>query len=109
MTGRIKVKELMKKQGLRGEVVSLFLSRHTGIIHGDDGYDVTFSDDSLVVGLAYGELSLGARVSYGVFFARGAKVPTAINMQSIQADQTEAAGELPDKVPPRQVGVGRVS
>jgi hypothetical protein len=34
MTGRIKVKKLMQKQGLRGEVVSLFVSRHTGIIHG---------------------------------------------------------------------------
>ncbi len=109
MTGRIKVKELMQKQGLRGEVVSLFLSRHTGIIHGDDGYDVTFSDDSLVVGLAYRKLSLGMRVSYGVFFARGAKVPTAINMQRVQVDQTEAAGELADKVPPRQVGVGMAS
>lgn len=63
MTGRIKVKELMQKQGMRGEIVSLFLSQHTGIIHGDDGYDVTFSDDSLVVGLTYRELSLGVRVS----------------------------------------------
>jgi hypothetical protein len=107
MTGRIGVKELTQKQGLRGEVVSLFLSRHTGIIHGDDGYDVTFSDDSLVVGLAYGELSLGMRVSYGVFFPRGAKVPIAINMQRVQADQT--AGEFADKVPPRQVGVGIAS
>jgi hypothetical protein len=106
MTGRLKVKELMQKQGLRGEVVSLFLSRHTGIIHGDDGYDVTFGDDSLVVGIAYRDLSLGMRVSYGVFFARGAKVPTAINLQRVQADQTEAAGEFADKVPPRQVGVG---
>jgi hypothetical protein len=76
---------------------------------GDDGYDVTFSDDSLVVGLAYGQLSLGMRVSYGIFFARGAKVPTAINMQRVQADQTEAAGEFADKVPPRQVGAGIAS
>jgi len=94
----------MQKQGLKGEVVSLFLSRHTGIIHGDDGYDVTFSDDSLVLGLAYGQLYLGMRVSYGVFFARGGKVPTAINMQRVQTDQTEAAGEPADKATAREVG-----
>jgi len=89
MTGRIKVKELMQREGLKGEVVILFPSRHTGIIHGDDGFDVTFSDDSLVVGFSYGELSVGLRVSYGVFFAAGAKVPRAINMQVVGADQTK--------------------
>ena len=109
MTGRIKVKELMQREGLRGEVVNLFPPWHTGIIHGDDGYDVTFSDDSLVVGFRFGELSIGLRVSYGVFFAAGAKVPTAINMQPDRADQTGEASELADKVTPPQVGSGMAS
>lgn len=65
---------------------------------------MTFNDDSLVVGFSYGELSVGLRVSYGVFFAAGAKVPTAINMQPVRADQTEGASELADKVTARQVG-----
>ena len=109
MTGRIKVKELMQREGLKGEVVNLFLSWHTGIIHGDDGYDVTFSDDSLVVGFSYSELSVGLRVSYGVFFGTGARVPTAINMQPVEADQTERASELAESVTQRQVGSGMVS
>jgi len=109
MTGRIKVKTLMQREGLKGEVVNLFPSWHTGIIHGDDGYDVIFSDDSLVVGFGYGELSVGLRVSYGVFFAAGAKVPTAINMQPVRADQTKEANELAGKVTPRHVGSGMAS
>ena len=103
MTGRINVRQLMRREGLKGEVVSLFHSLHTGIIHGDDAYDVAFNDESLVVGFSFGELSIGLRVSYGVFFAAGAKVPTAINMQPVR-DQTEEASELADKVTPRQVG-----
>jgi hypothetical protein len=75
MTGRI------QREDLRGEVVKLFPSWHTGIIHGDDGYDVTFSEDSLVLGFSYAEVSLGLRVSYGVLFAAGAKVPTAFNLK----------------------------
>src|SRR5260370_38937980 len=109
MIGRIRVKELTQKRGLRGKIVNLFPSWRTGIIQGDDGYDVTFSDDSLVVGRAYGDLSLGMRVSYGVFFGKGAKVPTAINMQRLQADQTEEAGEAAAKVTSRQVATGTVS
>ena len=109
MTGRIKVRELMQREGLRGEVVNLFPAWHTGIIHGDDGYDVTFSDESLVVGFSYGELSVGLRVSYGVFFAAGAKVPTAINMQPVGGNQTERTDELAEAVTPRQIGAGRVS
>jgi hypothetical protein len=50
VTGRIKLAELMQREGLQGEVVKLFPSWHTGIIQGDDGYEVTFSEDSLVVG-----------------------------------------------------------
>jgi hypothetical protein len=109
MTGRIKVRELMQREGLKGEVVNLFASWHTGIIHGDDGYDVTFSDDSLVVGFSYGELSVGLRVSYGVFFATGAKVPTAINMQPVRENQTESASGLAEGVTSRQVGSGMTS
>ena len=97
MTGRIKVRELMQREGLKGEVVNLFPSWHTGIIHGDDGYDVTFSDDSLVVGFSYSELSLGLRVSYSVFFAAGAKVPTAINMQPVQRIKQKGRPELADE------------
>jgi hypothetical protein len=95
MKKRIKVRELMQREGLRGEVVELFHSRSTGMIHGDDGYDVTFNQESLVVGLSYRELSLGLKVSYGIFFATGAKLPTAINVQlNVQPAsgvQTEAA------------------
>ena len=99
----------MQREGLKGEVVNLFPAWHTGIIHGDDGYDVTFSDESLVVGFNYSELSVGLRVSYAVFFAAGAKVPTAINMQPVRSDQTEGASELADKVTPRQVGSATAS
>jgi hypothetical protein len=81
MTGRIKVAELMQREGLRGKVVKLSPSWHTGIIHGDDEYEVTFSEDSLLVGFSYTQLPLGLRVSYGVFFAAGAKVPTAVNLK----------------------------
>ena len=52
MKRRVKVRELMQREGLSGEVVQLFYSRRAGIIHGDDGYDVTFNAESLVVGLA---------------------------------------------------------
>ena len=83
MKRRIRVRELMQREGLRGEIVQLFHSRRTGMIHGDDGYDVTFNEESLVVGLSYGELSLGLKVSYGIFFATGAKLPTGINVQPL--------------------------
>ena len=72
MRRRVKVRKLMQREGLGGEVVELFHSRSTGMIHGDDGYNVTFDEESLVVGLSYGELSLGLKVSYGLFFAAGA-------------------------------------
>ena len=71
----------MQREGLCGEIVQLFYSQSTGMIHGDDGYDVTFNRESLVLGLAYNQLSLGLKVSYGIFFANGAKFPTAINVQ----------------------------
>ena len=93
MRRHIKVHELMQREGLRGEVVELFHSRNTGLIHGDDGYLVTFNQESLVVGLSYRELSLGLKVSYGIFFAIGAKIPTAINVMPASGEQSEKADE----------------
>jgi len=89
MKKRMRVRELMQREGLRGEIVQLFHSRRTGMIHGDDGYDVTFNEESLVVGLSYRELSLGLKVSYGIFFATGAKLPAGINVQPAVAGPTE--------------------
>jgi hypothetical protein len=89
MKRRIRVTELMQREGLRGEVVQLFYSRSTGMIHGEDGYDVTFNEESLVVGLSYGELGLGLKVYYGLFFATGAKLPIAINVQPAFGGQSE--------------------
>ena len=63
MRRRGKVRELMQREGLHGEIVPLFPSQSTGITHGDDGYDVTFKEESLVVGLGYRELGLGLKVS----------------------------------------------
>ena len=91
MRGRVKVRELMRRQGLSGDIVQLFHSQSTGIIHGDDGYDVTFSEESLVVGLGYRELGLGLRVSYGIFFATRSKVPTAINVQPASGGRTDSS------------------
>ena len=79
-------------------MVNLFATWHTGIIQGDDGYDVSFDEESLVVGCSYGELSVGLRVSYGVFFATGARVPTAINMQPALENQTEGTPEPDDAI-----------
>jgi hypothetical protein len=78
MKRRTRVKELMQREGLRGEIVQLFHSRRTGMIRGYDGYDVTFNEESLVVGLSYGELSLGLKVSYGSFSPRGRSFPLAL-------------------------------
>jgi hypothetical protein len=93
MKRRVKVRELMQREGLSGEIVQLLYPRRTGIIHGDDGYDVTFNAESLVLGLAYSELGIGLRVSYGIFFATGAKIPTAINLQPASSVQTDTTGE----------------
>jgi hypothetical protein len=89
MKRRTRVRELMQREGLRGEIVQLFHSGRTEMIHGCDGYDVTFNEESLVVGLSYGELSLGLKVSYGIFFATGAKLPSAINVQPAVGGPTE--------------------
>ncbi len=96
----------MQREGLNGEVVKLLPSRSTGIIHGDNGYDVTFSQESLVLGLGYGELGIGLRVSYGIFFATGAKVPTAINVQPASGGQTETTEDPDNKVSARVGGLG---
>jgi hypothetical protein len=96
----------MQREGLRGEVVQLFHSRRTGMIHGYDGYDVSFNDESLVVGLSYRELSVGLKISYGIFFATGAKTPTAINVQPWS--QTELAEDIENVVSARAGGMGVV-
>ena len=99
MRRRTKVTELIQqREGLGGEIVQLFYSRNTGMIHGDNGFDVTFNEESLVVGLSYSELSLGQKVSYGLFFATGAKVPTAINVHAESGAQPGTTEESEDSV-----------
>ena len=71
------------------EIMQLFHSRRTGRrrrrwIRRD------FQRESLVVGLSYGELSLGLKVSYGIFVATGAKLPTGINVQPAIGGPTAA-------------------
>ncbi len=85
----MKVSRLTAAEKTSGEVVNLFPRWHTGIIHGDDGYDVAFNDESLVVGIVYEELRVGQLVSYGVFFAKGCKVPVAINVIPARVNETE--------------------
>lgn len=99
MRRRTKVTELIQqREGLGGEIVELFYSRNTGMIHGDNGFDVTFNEESLVVGLSYSELSLGQKVSHGLFFATGAKVPTAINVRAESDAQPGTTEEAEDSV-----------
>jgi hypothetical protein len=104
MRSRVKIGKPMQREGLSGEVVTLFHSRSTGVIHGDDGNDVTFNEESLVVGLAYSEIGIGLRVSYGIFFATGAKVPTAINVQPASGGRTEATQDSESTFLQEQVG-----
>jgi hypothetical protein len=93
MKKRVKGRERMQREGLPGEIVELFHLRNTGMIHGrDDGYDVTFNQESLVVGLSYCELDLGLKVTYAIFLATGAKVPTAINVMPALGQTGKAAG-----------------
>lgn len=108
MKRRAKVRELMQQEGLRGEIVQLFHTQSTGIIHGDDGYDVTFNEESLVVGLGYRELGLGLRVSYGIFFATGSKVPTAINVQPASGDRAEPTVDAENAVSAKVGGLSVV-
>ncbi len=108
MKRRLKVRELMQREGLRGEIVQLFHSLSTAMIHGYDGYDVTFNEESLVVGLNYGELSLGLRVSYGIFFAIGAKLPSAISVQPTVGGPTETTEDAGSVISTRTGGTGVV-
>jgi hypothetical protein len=108
MKKRVRVRELMQREGLRGEIVQLFHTRRTGMIHGDDGYDVTFNEESLVVGLSYRELSLGLKVSYGIFFATGAKLPTGINVQPAVAGPTGTSEAAENVISARAGGTGVV-
>ncbi len=93
----VKVRELMQREGLSGEVVTLFYSGRTGIIQ-----------ESLVVGLAYGDLGIGLRVSYGIFFGTGAKVPTAINVRPASGSRTEITQDAENAVSARGGGFGVV-
>jgi hypothetical protein len=102
----VKVRELMQREGLSGEVVTLFHSGRTGIIHGDDGYDVTFNEESLIVGLTYSQVGIGLRVSYGVFFGAGAKVPTAINVRPASGSRSEATQDAGKAGSDRGLGFG---
>ncbi len=108
MRNRVKVREMMQREGLSGEVVTLFHSGRTGIIHGDDGYHVTFNEESLVVGLAYGDLGIGLRVSYGIFFATGATVPTGINVRPASGSRTEMTHDAENAVSAKGGGFGVV-
>jgi hypothetical protein len=108
MKRRVKVRELMQREGLRGEIVQLFNSRSTGMIHGSNGYDVTFNEESLVVGLSYSELSLGLKVSYGIVFAKGARVPSAINVQPTSGVPAETMEKADGMVSARADGDGGV-
>src|SRR5258708_19117945 len=94
----VKVRDLMQREGLSGEVVTLFYSGRTGIIHGGDGYDVTFNEEALVVGLAYGDLGIGLRVSYGILFATGATVPTAINVRPASSSRAKVTQDADNAV-----------
>jgi hypothetical protein len=95
----------MQREGLRGEIVQLFHSGRTGMIH---GYYVTFNEESLVVGMSYGELSLGLKVSYGIFFATGAKLPSAINVQPAVGGPTETTEDAESAISTKAGGTGIV-
>jgi hypothetical protein len=104
----IRVRGLIQREGLCGKIVQLFHSRRTGMIHGYDGYDVTFNEESLVVGLNYREFSLDLKVSYGIFFATGAKIPTAINVMPASGEQSETTDEEKQAASTRAGGLGIV-
>ena len=78
------------------------------MIHGYDRYDVTFNEESLVVGLSYRELSLGLKVSYGIFFATGAKLPSAINVQPAVGGPTETTEDAENVISARAGRTGVV-
>ena len=102
MKKRLNVRELMQREGLRGEIVELFHLRNIGMIRKDNGYDVAFNQESVVMGLSYREPSLGLKVTYGIFFATGARVPTAINVM-LALGQT---GKTEDRENVRSARVG---
>jgi hypothetical protein len=99
MKRRVKVRGLMRREGCAGEIVELFHVRNIGMIHRDDGYDVTFDQESIVVG-SYRELSLGLKATYGSFFATGAKA--AINVMPALGQ----TGETEDRENVRSARVG---
>jgi hypothetical protein len=106
MKYRVRITELVTDEKVSGEVANLFPRWHTGIIRGDDGYDVAFNDESLIVGMAYEELNVGRRVSYGIFFARGCKAPVAINVLPVPELQPEMDDDAPGSLLTHELGVG---
>ena len=91
LTGRIRVRELAQREGLKGKVLNLFPSWHIGIIHGDDGYDVTFREDSLVVGFSYAELSVGREFLTASFFLQGPRFPLRLICNRFERIQQKAS------------------
>ncbi len=83
------IKNLASGQKLKGEIVLLFRPKNTGIIRGDDGYDVGFHALS-VVGATYRDLCLGERVIYQLSFPRNGKIPTAMNVHPDRCSEMQA-------------------
>lgn len=93
MTRRVSVKKLIRAEKLSGEVTRLFRHWSSGIIHGDDGFDVAFNFLS-TEGVSYSDLCLGQRVSYRLHFPKGGKVPVATHVQpSVEQGTTSHDGE----------------
>lgn len=79
MTGCMPIRKL-NGQKLKGAIVCLFREQSTGIIRGDDGYDVGFHALA-VAGAAYKDLFAGERVTYQLSFSKNGKVATAMSLQ----------------------------
>jgi hypothetical protein len=107
MTRRISVKKLVRAEKLSGEIARLFRRWSSGIIHGDDGFDVAFNFLS-TEGVSYSDLCLGQRVSYRLHFPKDGKVPVATHVQpSVEQSTNSHDGEKkelePEDLEPRVV------
>lgn len=91
MTGRVPIRKLNGRK-LKGTVVCLFREQNTGILRGDDGYDVGFHA-VVVAGAAYKDLFAGERVTYQLSFSKNRKVPTAMNVQPDRSSERMGTGE----------------
>jgi hypothetical protein len=87
MTRRVSVKKLTRAEKLSGEVTRLFRRWSSGIIHGDDGFDVAFNF-LCTEGVSYSDLTLGQRVSYRLHFPKHGKVPVATHVQPSREQST---------------------